>query len=240
MRKILAGMAVVVIGLFVVIATRPSTFRVERSAMVNAPPWAVFERINSFAAWDDWSPWAKLDPNMKKTVTGPGEGVGARYAWESADDNVGSGEMIITESVSDKKIVMDLHMKPFEGKNVATFSMDWAGPTGCGTSSSLMRPRDTTVTWSMEGENGFLGKAMSLVKDVDKIVGPDLEKGLTSLKALAEADASSEGLARKAEEKAAALTAAAADGSDPEALHRAAIAAAKAKAAYLARKKGYH
>ena len=198
LKKIVAALAVVVVALVAVIATRPATFHLERSAAVNAPASVVFARLNGFASWDDWSPWSKLDPNMKKTLSGPREGVGAHYAWESPQDDVGSGEMTITAIVPNEKVVMDLHfMKPFEARNVTTLSM---------------KPADapTTVTWSMDGENDFMGKAMSLVMDMDKMVGPDFEKGLASLKALAGADAAkaraeSEALAKKAAEDAAAL-----------------------------------
>ena len=43
----------------------------------------------------------------------------------------------------------------------------------------------------MEGHNDFLGKAFSLFVDMDKMIGSDFEKGLSQLKAVAEADASS-------------------------------------------------
>ena len=198
LKKIGAGVAVVVVAFVALIATRPSTFHIERSATVNAPAAVVFARVNSFSSWDEWSPWSKLDPAMNKTLTGPKDGVGAHYAWESADNKVGSGEMTITAVVPNEKVVMDLHfMKPFEAKNVTAFST---------------KPADapTTVTWSMDGENDFMAKAMSLVMDMDKMVGPDFEKGLASLKALAEADAAkaraeSEALAKRAAEDAAAL-----------------------------------
>jgi len=60
--KILVVLAVVLLGLVVFAATRPSEFRVMRSALVGAPPDAVFPHVNDLHNWEAWSPWAKLDP----------------------------------------------------------------------------------------------------------------------------------------------------------------------------------
>jgi hypothetical protein len=47
----------------------------------------------------------------------------------------------------------------------------------------------TVVTWTMSGKNGFMGKAISLVMNCDKMVGGDFEKGLAQLDAVAKAAA---------------------------------------------------
>src|SRR6266536_3855726 len=83
-KKILLG-AIVVIGLVVVIfcvvvAMQPSHYHIERSATVNAPASAVFNQVNDFHKWDAWSPWAKLDPNMKQSYEGAPAGNGAMYS----------------------------------------------------------------------------------------------------------------------------------------------------------------
>jgi hypothetical protein len=45
----------------------------------------------------------------------------------------------------------------------------------------------TTVTWAMDGENkNLMEKAMSVMVDLDKMVGPDFEKGLANLKTASE------------------------------------------------------
>ena len=38
----------------------------------------------------------------------------------------------------------------------------------------------------MDGKNDFLGKAMHLVMDMDKMIGPDFERGLAAMKTAAE------------------------------------------------------
>src|SRR5215475_5265322 len=89
LRKVVIVLGVVVVVLAVIIATRPSTFRVERSTRIAAPPDVVFGLVNDFHAWDRWSPWAKLDPGMKTTYGGPSVGQGATYAWSGNDNFVG-------------------------------------------------------------------------------------------------------------------------------------------------------
>src|SRR5687768_335871 len=95
--KIFIGLVVLIVLLVIIIATRPSTFRVVRSATIAAPPEAVFDRVNDLRAWSAWSPWEKKDPDMNRTYGGPAAGVGATYAW-AGDKNVGEGKMTIERS----------------------------------------------------------------------------------------------------------------------------------------------
>src|SRR5438445_6239343 len=95
LKKILVVL-VVIIGIFaIVVATRPSSFKIERSAVIVAPPDVIYSQINDLHAWSSWSPWEKQDPAMKKTFSGAPAGVGSVYEW--ASDNVGQGRMTITE-----------------------------------------------------------------------------------------------------------------------------------------------
>ena len=175
--KILVGLAVVVAGLAVVIALQPSTYRVSRSAAVAAEPAVVFDQVNDFHNWNAWSPWAKLDPAIVETHEGPASGTGAVYRW-TGDKKVGEGNMTILESRPASRVRIRLEfIKPFA--SVADTAFDFA-PAGVG----------TTVTWTMSGENDFLSKAFCLfMGGMDKMIGPDFEKGLAQLKALSESAA---------------------------------------------------
>lgn len=177
--KILVGIAAVIAILVVVIATRPADFHLERSTVVATGPETPFAQVNDFHAWANWSPYDKLDPTMTRTYAGPSSGVGSTYAW-SGNDKAGEGKMTIEQSDPARKIAIKLEFtKPFTATNVATFDFV---PTGPGT---------TKVTWSMDGKNGFMGKAASLFMDMDKLVGGDFERGLASLKAVSEGGAGS-------------------------------------------------
>jgi uncharacterized protein YndB with AHSA1/START domain len=148
--------------------TRPDTFQVERSTRLAAPPEAVYASVIDFRQWERWSPWARLDPKQKTTLVG--EGVGAVYTW-SGDDKVGSGRMTIVEAVPGARVGIKLEfLRPFEQTNETAFLI---APDGAG----------SRLTWQMKGHNGFVGRAMSIFMDMDKMLGPDFEKGLASLKA---------------------------------------------------------
>src|SRR5260370_39015297 len=78
-------------------ATRPDTFRIQRTANMKAPPEKVFPLINDFHQWTAWSPWEGLDPELKRTYSGPANGLGTIYEWEG-NKQVGKGRMEFTEA----------------------------------------------------------------------------------------------------------------------------------------------
>lgn len=198
LKKLGLGLLVVVVIFVVFVATRPSSFAVTREAEFKAPPEVVYAQLVDFHAWAEWSPWDKLDPSMKKTYSGAASGVGAKYDWEGDKDNVGSGGMTITGVKENESVAIDLEFKvPMEAHNRTDFTL---AKTADG----------TKLTWAMKGENGFMGKAFSLVFDMDKMVGGDFEKGLASLKTITEAAAKKAADEKAAAEKAAAEAAAAA------------------------------
>ena len=97
LKKILAGVALVLVILLIVVALQPSDFRVVRSTTIAAPPAAVFAQVNDFRRWEAWNPWGKIDPAMKHSYEGPASGVGAVYHW-AGNNEVGEGRMTIVES----------------------------------------------------------------------------------------------------------------------------------------------
>ena len=76
-KKILLGLAALIVLFLVVAATRPADFRVERSATLSASPMALFEQVNDHRKFTVWNPFMKLDPKVKNTYSGPDSGVGA-------------------------------------------------------------------------------------------------------------------------------------------------------------------
>jgi carbon monoxide dehydrogenase subunit G len=148
------------------------TFRVERSIVIDAPAPAIFPHIDDFRAWAAWSPYEKLDANLGRTYSGPARGKGAAYAW--VGKKAGSGRMEIVRSEAPSKIVIQLDFsKPMTAHNTAEFTLE---PQGSG----------TKVTWAMFGPNTLMSKVMGLFFSMDKLVGPQFDEGLASLKGLAE------------------------------------------------------
>jgi uncharacterized protein YndB with AHSA1/START domain len=169
-----AVVVVVIIGLLITIALQPATFSVTRSATIDAPPEVVFDQVNTLRNWEGWNPWGKLDPNMQLTYEGPSSGPGASYAW-SGDGNVGAGELTITDVKPNEEVQIRLEFfKPFAAVNDTVFTFK---PTSGG----------TQVTWTMSGKNNFMGKAMGLMMDIDKMCGDMFNKGLAEMKKIAEA-----------------------------------------------------
>jgi uncharacterized protein YndB with AHSA1/START domain len=202
LKKALIGVAVLVVALIAFISTRPSTFHVERSLAIAAPPAVAYGYVNELKRWPDWSPWEKLDPAMKRTFEGPAGGVGASYYW-SGNDQVGEGRMTVTDSVPASKVAMKLEfMRPWESTSSVEFALK-PEPTG------------VNVTWAMNGDHNFMSNAMSLFMDMDKMVGTDFEKGLVQLKAASEAEAKR--LEEESKKAAAAAAPEAAQGSAPAA-----------------------
>ena len=174
--KILLGVAAVLVLLAVVAATRPSAYHVERKLEIAAPPEVVFAVLNDLHQIAGvyvlfGTPLAK-DPNLQKTFEGPATGVGQSFAWSGKD--AGKGKLTIAESSPPQKVGINLEfVEPMESK--ATLALSLAGtPTGA------------SVTWSMDGNHNFLGKAFGLFMNMDKAIGGDIEKSLAELKTVAE------------------------------------------------------
>ena len=173
MLKIVAiAVAVVIVAILAVAATRPDTFRVERTATLQAPPEKIEPLIDDFHRWAEWSPYEKLDPAMKKTYGGAPSGKGATYEW-AGNGKAGQGRMEILDSSPDKVAIQLDFLKPFESRNLAEFTLVPQGGA-------------TRVTWAMSGPMPFISKVMCLFVSMDKMVGDDFATGLANLKALAE------------------------------------------------------
>jgi uncharacterized protein YndB with AHSA1/START domain len=174
MLKIIAIVVVVaIVAVLGYAATRPNTFRVARSTVIKAPPERIYALIEDFHQWRAWSPYENLDPAMTRTYGGPAAGLGANYAW-AGDGKAGAGRMEIVKARAPSELGIDLDFtKPFEAHHKASFVLAPEGDA-------------TRVTWAMEGASPFMFKVMSLVFDMDKMIGKDFETGLATLKTEAE------------------------------------------------------
>lgn len=166
-------LGVLVAALLIYAATRPDTFRLQRSITIKAPSEKIFPFINDFKNWVAWSPYEKLDPNLKRTYGGAAQGRGAVYEWDG-NNQVGQGCMEIVQSSPPSQVVIKLDfIKPFEAHNTAEFSLDGAGGP-------------TTVTWAMYGPQPYMAKLMNVLGMTERMVGRHFETGLNNLKAIAE------------------------------------------------------
>ena len=177
MLEIIAIIAVVIVVLLAAAlayaATKPDTFRVQRSTSIKAPPEKIFPLLDDLRSHATWSPWDQKDPAMKRTYSGAARGKGAVYEWDG-NKNIGKGRMEITETSPPSRVIFKLDfIKPFEAHNIAELVLEPKGDA-------------TNVTWAIYGPNLFLGKVMSLVCNMDRMIGKEFETGLANLKRLTE------------------------------------------------------
>lgn len=173
LSTIVIGVVVLLVAFLGFAATRPDTFRVQRAMTINAPPEKIFALINDLHRWGSWSPYEKKDPTMKRTHSGAANGKGAVYEWEGNRD-IGTGRMEITDTSPPSRVSIKLDfIKPFEAHNNVEFTLE---PNG----------HSTNVTWALHGAASYTSKVMSVVFNMDRMVGKDFEAGLADLKAVAE------------------------------------------------------
>jgi hypothetical protein len=147
-------------------------FAQTRTAVINADPATIHAILNDFHEWGKWSPWESKDPQLERTFTGNEQGVGAKYAW-TGNKQVGSGTMEITGSTP-SRIDIDLEfITPFKAKNKTVFELS---PAEGGTKLSWVMSGDRNIVMTVLGKLYF-----------DKAIAKDFDKGLASIKGLAEA-----------------------------------------------------
>lgn len=146
----------------------PSTWRVERSVTVSAPPSVVFAVVSSPKTWPDWTAWNKdLDPQATWSFDGPASGVGALMSWRGP--MAGVGELRIVESEEQKRIAFTILMAEDAFKARGTFLFE---PASGG----------TRVTWVDEGDLGMNPFVRYFGLRMDSAMGQELDKRLANLK----------------------------------------------------------
>jgi uncharacterized protein YndB with AHSA1/START domain len=172
-KKIALGVLAIIVLILGLAAMQPDSFSVRRSIAVKAPPEKIAPLLTDFHQWASWSPWEKLDPNMKRTFSGAASGKGAVYEWEGNSD-VGKGRMEILDASTPARTVVKLaFLDPVESHSTTEFTLTPRGDS-------------TTVTWNMHGPMPFLSKLMTVFMNMDDMIGKDFDKGLAQLKTAAE------------------------------------------------------
>lgn len=105
-KKILLGLAVVIVALIIIGFFLPGKMEVTRSVSVNASKEAVFEEFNDLKKWQEWQYWNTLDPESKITYGDTTVGTNARYAWDGP--KLGQGKVKILESIPDQSVSCEI------------------------------------------------------------------------------------------------------------------------------------
>jgi hypothetical protein len=173
LKRLLVGFLLLAVTFATVVWLQPDGYRITRSAVIAAPAAAVFPHVNDLRRWQDWSPWARLDPAATVTFAGPQAGVGASLRWDD-NDKVGAGTVTITESKPNERIATRTDfVKPFAGTGYSDFIFSQTGG-------------QTNVIWTMTGAHNFVGKAIYLVRGMEATLGSAFENGLARLKLVSE------------------------------------------------------
>lgn len=164
---------VIVIAFVIYISSRNGYFKYERSGVLNASVDKIFPYLSTFEGGHKWSPYERMDPHMKIKIIGPDGQPGTVMEFDGNRD-AGSGKLeflkIHANTGADLKLTM---VKPFPAENYIEYRLT---PEGAG----------TRFTWSMSGNNGFLGKMMVVFIDCEKLIGGQMEKGIQNLKEVVE------------------------------------------------------
>jgi len=165
---IILGVLVALVVLLALIA--PKTYHVSRCVILDHDPVKVWPHLKFLKKQQEWSPWAKKDPNMELTFTGVDGEIGAISHWNGNKD-VGEGEQEITKIKEGERIEQDLRFfKPYKSQSDCYMNLDAVDGT------------KSKVTWGFSGKNKFPMSIMMLFMSMDKMVGKDFEQGLQNLK----------------------------------------------------------
>lgn len=173
LAKIGLGAVILLAGFVAYVFTRESKFHYERSGVINASPEKIFPYLSNFKLGGEWSPFEKVDPNMKKNFIGADATVGSKMEFDGNKD-AGSGKLEILKIIPNQSVDIKLTMlKPFHAENLVQYKLT-PGSEG------------TRFTWSMSGDGGFMGKLMNVFMDCEKMIGDQFSSGITNLKKLVE------------------------------------------------------
>lgn len=174
-KRVLIVLAVVIAVPLIVAIFLKKEYAVERELSINKPNQEVFDYIKHLKNQDEYSKWASMDPNMKKTYSGVDATVGFISAWDSDDKDVGKGEQEIMKITNGKRVDFELRfLEPFESTEKAYMTTE------------SISSNETLVKWGFNGKMNYPMNLMFLFMDFEKMIGDDLQTGLENLKVILE------------------------------------------------------
>jgi len=174
---VFAKIAISIVALLVIflgyVSTRESKFNYVRSGVIKAPAEKIYPYISDFKLGGEWSPYEKVDPNMKKTYEGTPGQPGHKMSFQGNKD-AGSGRIEILNAVPNESVELKLTMtEPFQAENIVIYKLTQEGS-------------GTRFSWSMSGDGGFMTKLISVFIDCEKMIAGQFDQGISNLKTLVE------------------------------------------------------
>ena len=173
--SILGSIFSIVALLLILAAFTKKGYSVEREISINQPKQQVFDYLKFLKNQDNFSKWATMDANMKKSYQGTDGTVGFISAWDSENKNVGKGEQEITKIDEGKRIDYQIRfIKPFAGVANAYMTIE------------SRSKQETLVNWGFDSKMKYPMNLMLLFMSMDKMIGRDFDTGLKKLKSILE------------------------------------------------------
>lgn len=175
LKKIVIVLAILIAIPLVIALFVKKDYAVERTVVINKPKQEVFDYLKYLKNQDNFSKWASMDPQMKKTYRGTDATPGFVSAWESDNKDVGTGEQEIKKIIEGERIDYELRfIKPFESTEQAFITTTSVGDD------------QTKVTWGFNGHMKYPMNIFMLFMDFEKMIGDDFQTGLDKLKIIME------------------------------------------------------
>lgn len=176
LKTILIAVGILIAVPLIVAIFVKKDYEVEREITIDKPKEEVFDYVKFLKNQDNYSKWATMDPDMKKTYRGTDGTVGFVSAWESDNKDVGKGEQEIKKITDGERIDFELRFfEPFESTEPAYMTTE------------SVSENQTKVKWGFSGHMDYPMNIMMLFMDFEKMIGDDLDTGLKNLKAELEA-----------------------------------------------------
>lgn len=158
--------------LFLVIGfVLPTQRHMSESIGTNRKATIVYDTVNSFRRFKDWSPLLLRDPKLQINLVGPESGKGARVEYSSNQKDIGSGSWEIINSVKNERVEIAIQDATRGYDKVTTFTLKPSGKNN----------RNIEITQDYNVKYGFnlFGRYAGLY--VSRNVGEHLKVGLLRL-----------------------------------------------------------
>lgn len=161
----------ILILFLIYVSTREGKFHYKVKGIIDAPVDKVFLYLSDLKLGNEWSPFARIDPNMKNEFFGETNQPGAKLIF-SGNKEAGSGIIEIIKIEQKKYVELKLTMTaPFKGENKVEYFLEEV-------------EGKTEFTWAMSGDGGFMGKLVSIFINCEKMITDQFKEGIENLKIL--------------------------------------------------------
>lgn len=144
--EILLALFIVFVLAVVIGVLLPDHGHIERRVEVSSPIRQVYDSVNTFRRYPQWSALRNFDPAVKMTLEGPEAGPGAKVSWTSTSPKIGDGSLEIKSDQQDSEVVIavDNH---WAGEN-KTYTLSLV-PSANGKTLNIRVAYDVDYGWNL-------------------------------------------------------------------------------------------